>query len=521
MEHSDFKAAFLEHEQQERINTGKVACLLVVVLMPAGVLLDWFVYREEAGYFLFLRLLCSLLALVLWGLHFTAPGQRHYRLVGLPIPLLPAFFITLMIVETNGAESPYYAGLNLILLAITVAALVATFRTNINRFSLHALYRNRLQRAWLGASTTALGTRRYERIIDFDANDNLAMVDLLRPPEMRDTRRHALFHVVNVALNTLASNRRAWQERKAAPFTISPLHCGSSLIVGPGAPGARSLGVYRPTDCYGGREGLSLATAMAISGAAASPNMGYHSSPGITFLMAMFNVRLGWWLGNPADAKTYRLHGPLCSPLAFLIEAFGLTNEHRSYVYLSDGGHFENLGLYEMVLRRVRTIVVSDASRDPTRAYEDLGNAVRKIYIDLAIRISFPDTRILGGQRDGDPTTNPTPAHAIGIIHYSELDPTLTDGIILYIRPSLEGRGLPMSVQSYARTHPDFPNESTADQWFSESQLESYRALGFHITDTLLSDALVTHYPRRTDGEAITLADLVRTLGPPASPPRL
>src|SRR6266436_4614901 len=81
--------------------------------------------------------------------------------------------------------------------------------------------------------------------------------------------------------------RLSWQERKAEPFTVTPLHCGSSYLG------------YRETKGYGDPNGISLGTAVAISGAAASPNMGYHSSPAITFLMALFNVRLGWWLGNP------------------------------------------------------------------------------------------------------------------------------------------------------------------------------------------------------------------------------
>ncbi len=73
----------------------------------------------------------------------------------------------------------------------------------------------------------------------------------------------------------------------------------------------------------------------------------------------------------------------------FIDEAFGLTNDTNTWVYLSDGGHFENLGLYEMVLRRCKVIIVSDAGADPTYIYEDLGNAVRKIRVDLGIAIEF------------------------------------------------------------------------------------------------------------------------------------
>src|SRR5207249_3914700 len=116
----EFEAAFRANERQERVNTGKVAAALVVFLMPLSVVLDYFVYRERLGYFLILRLACSALAGCIWYLHTTRVGQEHYKLLGLPIALLPAFFIAWMISVTEGPVSPYYAGLNLILLAVSV-----------------------------------------------------------------------------------------------------------------------------------------------------------------------------------------------------------------------------------------------------------------------------------------------------------------------------------------------------------------------------------------------------------------
>ena len=115
----EFQQAFLDHERQVRINTGKLACALVVVLMPFGVLLDYAVYPDKVGYFFKLRLLCSVLVGIIWLLHRTRWARNHYRLLGLPIVMLPAFFIAFMIFVTHGASSPYYAGLNLILLAVS------------------------------------------------------------------------------------------------------------------------------------------------------------------------------------------------------------------------------------------------------------------------------------------------------------------------------------------------------------------------------------------------------------------
>jgi len=116
----EFREAYRAHERQQRIDTGRVASALVVFLMPAGVVLDYFVYREQLGYFLMLRLACSALAGVLWYLHTTPFGQAHIRWLGLPIALLPALCIVWMIHVEEGPDSPYYAGLNLILLAVSM-----------------------------------------------------------------------------------------------------------------------------------------------------------------------------------------------------------------------------------------------------------------------------------------------------------------------------------------------------------------------------------------------------------------
>src|ERR1051325_2816235 len=114
----EFKRAFFASEREERIKSGKVACALVIFLMPVGVTLDLFVYPDRWAYFLPLRILCSLLAAGLWLLHTSRFGLRYYRLLGTPIAILPACFIAVMIAVTEGPESPYYAGLILILLAV-------------------------------------------------------------------------------------------------------------------------------------------------------------------------------------------------------------------------------------------------------------------------------------------------------------------------------------------------------------------------------------------------------------------
>ncbi|MBO0753047.1 MAG: hypothetical protein J2P53_13095, partial [Bradyrhizobiaceae bacterium] len=281
----------------------------------------------------------------------------------------------------------------------------------------------------------------------------------------------------------------AWQERMTAPFTFSPLHCGC------GGP-IFANGAYRRTRPsadqdmpYGGRIGLTLGTAMAISGAAVSPDMGYNSSPGVAFLMTMFNVRLGWWIANPRSEHQYWLTSPPMALRPYFMEMFGLTSENERWIYLSDGGHFDNLGLYEMVRRRCRVIVVSDAGHDPDCTFHDLGNALRKIWIDLGVGIEISGLDRLQKRFAERPTpATPAPYWAVGRIRYKAADRGGEDGLLLYFKPGLHGTES-ADVLSYAMSHPAFPHEATANQFFSESQFESYRALGFEIVGRAFESA--------------------------------
>jgi hypothetical protein len=233
--------------------------------------------------------------------------------------------------------------------------------------------------------------------------------------------------------------------------------------------------------------------------------------------LALFNIRLGCWLGNPGPAgdATFDSQGPREAPAALAAETFGLTNDSNPFVYLSDGGHFENLGLYEMILRRCRFIVVSDGSQDPKFQFEDLGNAISKIRIDLGVPIQFhslpmrarPD--LLGKDYDPSPDRAAFPCFALARIRYSCVDgmpapgdgspaaaaggaqgtggadpADLVDGWLLYLKPALSGTE-PADVFHYAKIHPDFPHESTGNQLYSEAQFESYRALGSWTVDSL------------------------------------
>ncbi len=364
------------------------------------------------------------------------------------------------------------------LLAAAISLGVGAFmswRVDINLFSLYHFYRNRLVRCYLGASRTPdidpTQARQPHPFTGFDARDdlNISKIANQRP-----------YHLVNAALNLVSGDNLAWQQRKAAAFCMTPRYVGFDLSSC--CKTTASEQGYRPSSDYLDARlgGLWLGSAMSISGAAASPNMGYHSSPSVAFLLTVFNVRLGHWVGNPTHPTTWCSSGPGFGGLYLASELFGLTNEKTRYVYLSDGGHFENLGIYELVRRRCRYIVASDAGQDGNFGFEDLGNAIRKCYIDFGVQIEIDIAAI----RPDEKSHRTQSCFSVGYIHY----PDGMSGTLVYLKPSLSEK-TPADILNYALQNTAFPHESTADQWFSEAQFESYRKLGYSIGMRLFGTA--------------------------------
>ena len=346
---------------------------------------------------------------------------------------------------------------------------------NVNKFSLQAMYRDRLIPAYLGASNNR---RNPNPFTGFDESDNLPMRELWTS----ETFGKMLFPVINATLNLIGGGALAWQETKKTSFTVSPLHCGSCEIgyrKTDGIPGQR----------YGG--GISLGSAIAISGAAANPNVGYYTSPLVRLVLTLLNARLGAWWGNPGPAgdATFYLGYPNFSVGPMIAETFGLTDDRHPYVSISDGRHFENLGLYEMVLRRCHYIVVCDGGKDAECSLEYLGSAVRKIRIELGIPIEFDEINIYS--RSEDAVQNSKGRHcATGRICYSVMDgSSVADGVLIYIKPAWYGDG-PLDVVEYSRRNQAFPHETRADRFFTEAQFESYRMLGAYSIEREL-EALV------------------------------
>lgn len=332
-----------------------------------------------------------------------------------------------------------------------------TWRFDINLFSLHTLYRNRLERAYLGASK--VGKRKPNPFTGFDPADDLRFDQLARQRPI---------HIINTTVNMTGGDDLAWQTRRGAAFAFTPTWAGFD------AKGSQGddIGCFRPTSQFAG--GFSLATLMAVSGAAASPNMGYHTSAAVAALLTALNLRLGRWCGNPVREDVWRLHSPTFSAGPILADLSGSANARAKWINLTDGGHFENLGIYELVRRRCRLIVVSDAGCDPEHHFEDLANSIRKCWTDFGVDIHFDS---LDELRKVSGTGYCAARHVVGRIRYPDHD---EDGLILYLKAALTGEE-PVDIREYADNHSTFPHQSTGDQFFDEDQFEGYRHLGFDV----------------------------------------
>jgi hypothetical protein len=347
-----------------------------------------------------------------------------------------------------------------------------SWRVDINLFSLNGFYRNRLTRCYLGA--TRVGQTMPTKVVrkphpftGFDPGDDLPLSVL---------RNQRPFPIINAAMNLNGGEDLAWQTRRAASFTFTPFYTGFEFWDSEGD----RIGAYRHTEEYSANQfaffnppgGILLGNVVATSGAATNPNMGYHTSAALSALMSVFNVRLGRWCGNPRHPNAWRKASPRFGGLALLREVFGQLTSRTPFLNISDGGHFENLGIYELVRRRCHVVVAVDAGCDPDYQFEDLANAVRKCWTDFGTRIEID----LAALRPQGETRRSESHFAVGCIRY----PNALPGVLIYIKASLSG-GESSDVKEYADRHPEFPNESTGDQFFDENQFESYRELGRHI----------------------------------------
>lgn len=328
--------------------------------------------------------------------------------------------------------------------------------------ALHELYRDRVASCYL------------------DGNNVVKM------SELSAIGSSAPYHLLNTTVNLPGSKYKELRGRRSDFFVITADHAGSP-----------TTSYCAMSDLEKIDEKFTLASAMAVSGAAMSSSMGT-SKITATRALATLNLSLGYWFPNPSkvnkDTKLSR--GFFRRQIDRFKEIWGSMDERDPYVYLSDGGHIENLGLYELLRRRCKFIIAVDGECDRGRTCGALIKAERMAAIDMGVKIKIDISDLEIDENDQSQLH-----FALGTIDYGKPDlaqpntsnqaPPNEKGILLYIKSSLTGNE-PNYVKEYRTRHKSFPHETTADQFFDEDQFEAYRALGEHVASDLFGPDVVT-----------------------------
>ena len=366
-------------------------------------------------------------------------------------------------------------------LAAFAAGLVAAVFININHATQHRIYRDRLMEVFCADEPALLsGEWAPAKRAQSPAGWLVRMVERRRP-----------YHLINTCLVTTDSNKRRYRGRGGDNFILSPLFSGSDATGWVAT--AKAMGT------------LSIATAVAVSGAALNAQSGPHGTgilrnKAYAAALSLLGLNLGYWTRNPKQYKggaEPHYHMPtLLKPGLAALTGRNL-NEEGKYVQLSDGGHFENLAIYELIRRKVSFLWVSDAGQDSGFSFEDLANAIERVRVDFGVNIRFREeqydlTHLIPGSAETDSIATKNFAetynlakrgYAIGAIEY----PDAPHGVIVYVKSTLT-RGLPGDLYGYKARNSDFPHQTTLDQFFDEDQFEAYRELGYRLTAQLFLD---------------------------------
>ncbi|MFL6290993.1 MAG: hypothetical protein ACJ759_08880, partial [Thermoanaerobaculia bacterium] len=425
----------------------------------------------------------------------------------------------------------------------------------VNRSSHLPLYAARLTRAYLGASNPK--RRNGSNITEPVEGDDSDLSRYWPPP----AQNGAPIHLINVTINETIDGRSQvqQQDRKGLGMALGPWGLSAGvrhhLVVPLGdkekmkdpeeapisaiyperKPGSEEeFRVFDYPDLEFSGEALPLGAWLSISGAAFSTGIGMRTSLGLSLLSGLANVRLGrWWdsgvVRKPPEKAARRKSSlrieDACARV-FPVQTYLLDEllarfpgTSRRHWYLSDGGHFENMGGYELLRRRLRFILIVDGEMDADFTYGGLANLVRKARIDFGAEVHFltedqldaavvqevrpyigtlaqlqrgvwkdvpedeskPHGRLEKPGRDGFSLAHAALARVTYVA--ADGDPEAYSWL-LYVKPTLTGRE-PVDVLEYHAAHPIFPHETTVDQFFDEAQWESYRRLGEYIGDVL------------------------------------
>ncbi|MFV8817347.1 hypothetical protein [Haliea sp. E17] len=427
----------------------------------------------------------------------SASGKPDSGVVNAAFTALVSLLLILLLLVTSYAlgEILYRHGSSLSLLLFFLVTLVICVTVNVNQISPHKLYRDRLMETFLkdpevppDAPLARIGGMANEVLLT----------------DLRDTPHWSPYHLVNCNIILDNAFHPKYRGRLGDSFLLSSRFCGSDATR------------YVTTDQFIDGQ-MTLATAMAISGAATNPNagvagLGASTTSPVAFLMTFLGLRLGFWVLNPTSwmggMSAVMRPNYLWPGLPSLLNVF-VHSERSAMLELSDGGHFDNSGLYELVRRRLAVIILADGSADPDAKFEDFGNALERIRVDFGVTVRFRDERLdltamqpgssrgEAGQTAFDQRFNLAErGFAIGDIVYPDLPDTPGFvGKLVYIKAVLT-RGLPEDLYAYKCAHADFPNHPTVDQFFDERQFESYRELGYQLARQCVSSpTAMAHLP--------------------------
>ena len=420
------------------------------------------------------------------GGRFSLSPPTRNMLLGIAITIAVA--LTFLVFAALASRLHDYDGIDAKWMGYPLLALlVLGFLVSQNKLSLHDFYRDRLAETYL--FTERADTRGGLHLMRDAMEMRLQDLHGTPPPgsDAATQRKGAPYHLISAAINLAGSRSLTRKDRKSGYWLFSKLFCGSTHTG------------FRPTEKYHqGR--LTVATAVAVSGAAASSAAGFNTFFAQAFAAAIFNIRLGVWLDNPMKPMSpnlgpWRRHRRLRFWPWWLAKEMAMrTTEHDTLVNVSDGGHTgDNLGIYPLLERRCKVIIACDAECDAGLTFGSFTEAMRHAYVDMGISIDIDLTMLRA-----DPVTGLSRSHcAVGRIRYPDR-PTQASYLI-YLKNSLTGDE-PEPILNYKTRSRAFPHETTADQFFTDAQFESYRALGVHIAEDTFGDWVSSeHFSRLFD----------------------
>ncbi|MEP6899148.1 MAG: patatin-like phospholipase family protein [Rhodanobacter sp.] len=475
--------------------------------------------------------LCGLILIALVSLFWLSALQ--YFVFVAPLSALNTWMHWLALLVPGLARAPaadiWLRWLTVALPSLVYIAITGNNLQLINRSSLHAFYRSRIARTYVsvGNSPDADVTTAPQRFpasplqpkAPGAANDVKKLTELLDGddiglPDYRPHEHGGPIHLINCCINQTIDDRTDTYnaDRKGVYLTVSSLGLET---------GTKSPPLHTGTDDPLAHS--TLAEWIAVSGAAAGSGMGSLTRTGISALFFLSGFRLGYWWRNRLNLPQFwwtRLGKSRAALQEMLARFPGL----KSPVwYLSDGGHFDNTGVYSLLKRELKLIVLADCGADPSYVFADLENLARKARMDMDTAIDFIDPESLPPEigaslcaRFGTPDSiMPGPGNQHLLLARITYPGSGGTGCLLVVKPRLYC-DLPLDVAGYADRNRDFPQQSTAQQFFDESQWESYCQLG-EVLGAAIDASLLDVLPMLTEAGVATRANTVSSEDQPTT----